>query len=259
MYNLPKLSIISVNLNNAAGLRKTMESVFCQTFTDFEYLIIDGGSVDGSVEIIKEFASKITYWVSEPDKGTFNAMNKGILKAKGEYCLFLNSGDYFPAINILKSIISKFSEGSDIIYCNGYFEDKKCRKEIRFNSSLTKDFFFNSSLMHPSSYIKKEIIINLGLFDEKLRFCADYDFFVKCFVNKFKYQYIDIFSSVFSVGGVSTEKSYSKFIIEENQIIRKKYFSNEELLSQILVLEFQLEAYQSNLMIRILNKLCKKV
>lgn len=259
MYNSPKLSIITVNLNNAAGLRKTIETVVNQTYQDFEYIIIDGDSSDGSKEIIEEYQDKVTYWVSEPDKGTYNAMNKGILKSKGEYCLFLNSGDYFPAINILKSIISKFSEGSDIIYCNGYFENKKSRKEIRFNSSLTKNFFFNSSLMHPSSYIKKETIINLGLYDEKLRFCADYDFFVKCFVNQFKYQYIDIFSSVFSVGGVSTEKSYSKYIIEENQIIRKKYFSNEELLSQIVALEFQLEAYQSNLMIKILHKLCKKV
>jgi len=83
-----KLSIITVNLNNAAGLQKTIESVITQTFTDYEYIIIDGGSTDGSVDVIKQHADKITYWVSEPDKGIYNAMNKGILQAKGEYCLF---------------------------------------------------------------------------------------------------------------------------------------------------------------------------
>ena len=73
---MPKLSIITVNLNNAGGLRKTIESVVNQTYTDFEYIIIDGGSTDGSVEVIKEYAHKITYWVSEADKGIYNTMNK---------------------------------------------------------------------------------------------------------------------------------------------------------------------------------------
>ncbi|MDR2910496.1 MAG: glycosyltransferase [Bacteroidales bacterium] len=89
-----KLSIITINLNNVAGLQKTIESVVKQTFTDYEYIVIDGGSTDGSADIIKQHANKITYWVSEPDKGIYNAMNKGIRVAKGEYCLFLNSGDW---------------------------------------------------------------------------------------------------------------------------------------------------------------------
>lgn len=78
-----KLSIITINRNNAAGLRRTIESVVSQTYTDFEYIIIDGASTDGSVEVIKEYSDKITYWVSEPDTGIYNAMNKGILKAQG--------------------------------------------------------------------------------------------------------------------------------------------------------------------------------
>ena len=88
-----KLSIITINRNNAAGLRRTIESVVSQTYTEFEYIIIDGASTDESVDVIKEYADKITFWVSEPDNGIYNAMNKGILKAKGEYLLFLNSGD----------------------------------------------------------------------------------------------------------------------------------------------------------------------
>ena len=88
-----KLSVITINFNNRDGLRKTIESVVNQTYNDFEYIIIDGGSTDGSVDVIKEYADRIDYWVSEPDKGIYNAMNKGIDVAKGEYCIFMNSGD----------------------------------------------------------------------------------------------------------------------------------------------------------------------
>ncbi len=86
-----KLSIITINLNNLAGLQKTMQSVFEQTFTDYEYIVIDGGSTDGSKEYIEQHSDKLAYWVSEKDKGIYNAMNKGIIKAGGDYLLFLNS------------------------------------------------------------------------------------------------------------------------------------------------------------------------
>jgi len=85
---MPYLSIITVNLNNAEGLRKTIESVVTQTSNDFEYLVIDGHSTDGSLAVIQEFESRITWWVSEPDSGIYAAMNKGIRKAKGKYCQF---------------------------------------------------------------------------------------------------------------------------------------------------------------------------
>ena len=101
---MPKLSIITVNLNKAKGLQKTIESVIFQTFTDYEYIIIDGGSTDGSKQIIEQYADKITYWVSEPDSGIYNGMNKGIKVAKGEYCLFLNSEDYLLSNEILQNV-----------------------------------------------------------------------------------------------------------------------------------------------------------
>ena len=97
---MPKLSIITINLNNAEGLRKTIPSVISQTYCDFEYIVIDGGSTDGSVDVIKKYADKLSYWVSEPDAGIYNAMNKGIRKAGGEYCQFLNSGDWLVAPDV---------------------------------------------------------------------------------------------------------------------------------------------------------------
>lgn len=114
-----KLSIITVNRNNTEGLRKTIESVVSQTYTDFEYIIIDGASTDGSVDIIKEYADRITYWVSEPDNGIYNAMNKGILKAKGEYLQFLNSGDWLVDEGVLQTMI-KYTDDVDILIGNIY-------------------------------------------------------------------------------------------------------------------------------------------
>ena len=90
-----RYSIITINYNNEEGLRHTIESIVCQTYTDFEFIIIDGGSTDGSVDVIKEYAEHIAYWVSEKDNGRYNAMNKGVCQAKGDYCIFMNSGDCF--------------------------------------------------------------------------------------------------------------------------------------------------------------------
>ena len=114
---MPTLTIITINLNNSIGLRKTIESVISQTYNDFEYLIIDGGSIDGSVDVIKEYADRISYWFSEPDKGIYNAMNKGILKAKGQYLQFLNSGDYLVNKNVIENVFHELPD-CDLLYGN---------------------------------------------------------------------------------------------------------------------------------------------
>ena len=110
-----KLSIITVNLNNMEGLQKTCDSIISQTFKNFEWIVIDGGSADGSKELIEEYGSNISYWVSEPDKGIYNAMNKGIKVAKGEYLYFLNSGDYLFDSNALSDVFLD-NPKEDIVY-----------------------------------------------------------------------------------------------------------------------------------------------
>src|SRR4051812_22804100 len=105
LTDMPRLSIITINYNNVSGLRKTVESVVNQTSQDFEYIVIDGGSTDGSVDVLKQYAKKIKYWISEPDKGIYNAQNKGILKATGEYCHFINSGDYLVKNDVIEKML----------------------------------------------------------------------------------------------------------------------------------------------------------
>src|SRR4030043_464009 len=126
---MPHLSIITINLNNAAGLRQTIESVINQTFSDYEYIIIDGGSTDGSVDVIKEYASKLRYWITEPDTGIYNAMNKGIMQAKGEYFQFLNSGDWFLNETILQKLFS-VDHNADILYGDEYWVYKNGIKKL---------------------------------------------------------------------------------------------------------------------------------
>ena len=97
-----KLSIITINFNDAKGLEKTIQSVINQTYKDFEYIVVDGASTDGSVDVIKKYSNKLTHWVSEPDTGIYNAMNKGTRMASGEYCLYLNSGDFLADNDVLE-------------------------------------------------------------------------------------------------------------------------------------------------------------
>ena len=173
-----KLSIITINLNNADGLRKTIESVILQTISDFEYIVIDGASTDGSVDIIKQYSDKITYWISEPDNGVYNAMNKGILKATGDYCLFLNSGDEFSSNKSLIKFNFFFDLNIDILYGdltvkNGIEEYYKT-----YPDKLTFKYFRSDTLPHPASFIKRKLFHDICMFDEKLKICSDWEFFV---------------------------------------------------------------------------------
>ena len=112
-----RLSIITVNYNNKDGLQKTIDSVISQTFKDFEWIVIDGGSTDGSRELIEKNKNYFSFWCSEHDKGVYNAMNKGIVHAKGEYLNFMNSGDCFVSNKVLEKIFSN-DYTNDILYGN---------------------------------------------------------------------------------------------------------------------------------------------
>lgn len=177
-----KLSIITINRNNAEGLLKTIESVVSQTYTDFEYIVIDGASTDSSIEVIKRFES-IKYnlvWVSEPDSGIYNAMNKGILKATGEYLLFLNSGDWLYNSTIISEVFtSNFDE--DIVYGdvmiigqNGYKHFNKY-PDIEY---VDMTFLTLTSLPHGASFMRSSLFQKYGLYSEKYQFVSDWEFFI---------------------------------------------------------------------------------
>ena len=174
-----KYSIITVNFNNEEGLRKTIESVIHQTFRDFEFIVIDGGSADGSADVLKEYDSQIDYWVSEPDGGIYQGMNKGIRKAQGEYLNFMNSGDCFYDSKRLELIDNNHFE-TDIIIGSDYYYNPATGQGFTSNlpPRLSMYSLYKGSFPHQSSFFRKELFKGC-LYDEHLRMVSDWKFFIQ--------------------------------------------------------------------------------
>lgn len=175
-----KLSIITVNLNNCDGLQKTIDSVVAQTFRDFEWIVIDGGSTDGSKELIEQHAGCFAYWVSEPDSGVYNAMNKGVKIANGEYIQFLNSGDWYCDESVLERAFSRDNK-EDIVFANKhvfYYQDGTTSVfEREYGNSFTPFNLIHQNINHQSAFIKKNLFDKVGYYDESYRIIADRKFF----------------------------------------------------------------------------------
>lgn len=221
---MPKLSIITINLNNNEGLLKTINSVLNQTYNDYEHIIIDGGSIDGSVDVIKQYKSDKLTWISEKDNGIYNAMNKGILKSSGEYLLFLNSGDFLYSTRSLENVFNNKSD-ADLICCSLKIELLEENKSIIHsikNDKITEKFIFKQTIPHPSTLIKKELFVKFGLYDESYKIAGDYEFFVRAIKNKVKYTIEPLILSVFNNQGISWTNI--DLVNAENLRIRKRYF-----------------------------------
>ena len=167
-----QLSIITINRNNSAGLKKTMASVLTQSWINYEYIIIDGASTDSSVEVIRNeienasptLRSNIQF-ISEADTGVFNAMNKGITKAKGDYLLFLNSGDFFIDSKVLEAVFKENNHDKDIICCRCRISKNGQQVFITTPpSNFTFGFFYKNSLPHQATFIKKTLFDKYGLY-----------------------------------------------------------------------------------------------
>ena len=219
------LSIITINLNNKTGLERTIQSVTGQTYSDFEYILIDGASTDGSVDIIKKYAEKITYWVSEKDNGIYNAMNKGILKANGEYCLFINSGDVFIKTTILDEMLI-YINGEDILYGNGFFEAKSnTLDKLECPVKLTLSFFTIYCLLHPCTLIKKSLFDKYGLYNESNKIVSDWEFFIKTTIlNNVKSKFIPLEIAIAEDNGISRNIEYKMILEEERKGVFSKFF-----------------------------------
>ncbi len=226
---MTKLSIITINYNDASGLKATINSVVNQTFKDFEYIVIDGGSKDGSEDIIKE-NKRINYWVCEKDSGIYDAMNKGILQAKGEYLLFLNSGDYLVENTVLQRVFFyNFSE--DICYGNMIINwGQGVLKQAKMPPEISLKHMYNDTLWHPISFIKRELFLKLGLYNTNYKLVADYDFFFKSIiVNKATTKQIDVDITVYNVDGVSSLKENKKVEKNERTRVLQSYLTMDEI------------------------------
>jgi len=230
---MPKLSIITINYNNRDGLERTIRSVVGQTFKDFEYIVIDGGSTDGSVDVIKKYSDRIDYWVSEPDKGIYNAMNKGVSKATGDFCQFLNSGDWLETNVVIEDILPYLTNQVDILsgYTHHVFPDGSfvCRKASspRYITAMN---LINNSIAHPSAFIRRSCLLKRP-YNERMKIVADWEFFVNAyFEDNLKYRHIEYNVALFDSTGVSSiNANYAR---KEGEELRKT-LANEKIMTEL--------------------------
>lgn len=202
----PILSIITVNLNNEKGLINTLDSLKKQSFKSYEHIIIDGGSSDNSKEIITEYEKNsphLAYWVSEPDKGIYDGMNKGIDQAKGEYIYFLNSGDYLSDKDALSSIAF---DGTKFICGNMSIEYLDATHEsIIPPNTVDAIFLLKSFLPHPASFIHKSLFKD-NKYRTDYRIISDWIHMVESLIFKrCSYKHVNTFISIFDANGLSSQ------------------------------------------------------
>lgn len=216
----PKFSIITVSYNAKDDLEKTIKSVSDQSFKNYEYIVIDGMSTDGTKEILKKYERDINYWVSEKDEGIYNAMNKGAKVARGEYLYFLNAGDTFNNQNVLKDV-AEFIDGEDLVYGKIRVVNKKNDKSYIRDKTLTRfNLKLGKKVSQQAVFIKKSVFEKVGGLNGKYRIAADFDLLCKVFEGNYVIKKTDTVICDYDGDGVSSnlKKSYgdTSFVIRDN-------------------------------------------
>ena len=261
-----RYSIITINYNDKEGLKRTVVSVLNQTYNDYEFIIIDGGSTDGSLDIIQEYEDSITYWVSEKDNGIYHAMNKGVAKAQGDYCIFMNSGDSFHSSNIL-DFVSNYQE--DII-CGKMIKGESTRPSGHHKSTISLVDLMRGSLPHQAMFIKRELMIKHP-YDENYKILSDWKFCIEALVfDNCSFHNIDTIVADYDTSGISSNSN--GLLPKERELILKELFPprivedyqrltpvDDELLDQALLLTQTVSARKlvkrvSNIVLGLINK-----
>jgi len=241
------LSVITINKNNASGLEKTIQSVLQQTYSNYEFIVIDGNSTDNSKTIIEKYSNQIHYSVSEPDNGIYEAMNKGIKQATGKYCLFLNSGDCLATISILQ-IVNDEINNEDIIYGDILLDQDYKMIPYAYTDNLTIKYLLKYVIPHQATFIKKELFEKCGLYDPTYKIVGDWAWILNCFVStNINYRHIPKFISIYDTTGLSFNKENEKFIVDERKKAIQKIFN-------LYMVEYITENMELEEEIRIANK-----
>jgi len=252
-----KLSIVTINYNNAEGLRKTLASIAMQTYSDIEHIIIDGGSTDGAVGVIKEYAASTPNkdpffkhtikWVSEKDSGIYNAMNKGLRRATGSYIEILNSGDVLAAPDVTERMVREVEkeEYPAILYGNmlkSYDGKKIINRDTCGNGMYTPEsflYFYKGTLNHDCAYIRRDLFDKYGLYNEEMKICSDWEWYVRAIVlggEKAVYTNIDV--TIFDMNGVSESHGKNAELIKKE---RREYL--EKILPATILHDYDMFAF----------------
>jgi glycosyltransferase involved in cell wall biosynthesis len=223
----PVFSIIVPTYNSGRTLSTVLESILNQDFTNFEVLIIDGVSKDDTLLIAKQFNDPRIKALSEPDSGTYNAMNKGIALAKGDWVYFLGSDDKLADNNVLQEVADAIVVNNcELLYGNVKMvgEASWADNGAIYDGPFTIEKLVAKNICHQAIFYKKEIFERLGVFNEAYKVCADWDFNHRCFAGV-RCQYVDIIIADFFAGGISTQKNSDKFTKEDFVLNLKDYYN----------------------------------
>ena len=225
-----RLSLITINRNNATGLEKTMQSVVNQTFNEFEYIVVDGASTDDSVDVIRKYEPRFAHliWVSEPDSGIYNAMNKGIRMASGDYIQILNSGDCLAAPDVTERMLKAIEEKrcpsilyGNMVKCfpNGRAIVDKCYA----GQEITMLGMYTGTLNHDPAYIQRDLYDKYGYYDEELKIVSDWKWYLQAIIlGNEKPVYVDLNVTLFDMTGISENaESKQKIKDERNKVLKE--------------------------------------
>lgn len=242
---MTKLSIITINYNNASGLLKTIESVINQTNKNFEYIIIDGASTDNSLEIIKNNSSFITKFISENDDGVYNALNKGIKNATGKYLIFMNSGDVFFDETVTETFLNATISSKDIYYGDAFYYTTEGYNRLEKNPE-NLDFWYLKTfgINHQATFFNKNLFNIIGFYNENYKICSDWEFLLKSIIlHRATYQKIDKTICKYDFSGISANPKNHQLYLDEKEKIIQEWFpalaNDSKLLDEIHSKRFQ--------------------
>lgn len=221
---MTKLSIITINYNNFAGLEKTVSSVLEQSWKLFEYIVMDGGSTDGSKAFLETKTNNIDYWISEPDNGIYNAMNKGIAKASGEYLFFLNSGDHFINAHSLENA-QQHLKVHDVIYFNINVIKNGVSQILENPKKLSFEYLHHDLPCHQCTFIKRSAFETMGYYDENLKIVADWKWLIIALLkHNISYLHVNEVFSIFYNDGISSQETSRAIMETERQQVLEAEF-----------------------------------
>lgn len=245
----PKISIVTPSYNQAQFIERTILSVLNQNYPNLEYIIIDGGSTDGSVNIIKKYERYLAYWVSEPDEGQSDAINKGFLKSTGEILAWLNSDDtYLPDILIKVEKLFSALPHVDILYGDTYIIDKhdsvlRTLKEVKFSKGALRYWAIN--LLQPNAFWRKDIFLKVGMLRNKFDYMMDVDLWLRMLQCNAQFKHIPEYLACFRLHSSSKTVSKSEFFSNESELFKKEIMAsgNNEFISSALYQYYQLRRF----------------
>lgn len=224
-----KVSIITIVYNNVATIEKCINSILNQTYPEIEYVVIDGGSTDGTCQILERYNNKIDVFLSERDNGLYDALNKGIALATGDIIGILHSDDLFYNDMIIQKVVNEFkSSGSDLVYGNGIYVARQNTRQVKrvYSSTPFRKWFlyFGWIPLHTTIFVKREVFEKFGTYDSSYSISGDYDISLRWFKNdKIKKYFLNEFVVRMRLGGKSTSRSLQRRKSSEDIDIIKKH------------------------------------